>query len=513
MENNHWDAVENMSFEMSMTEGTAGPPCYGRPILSPLPVLPDQKPTSNKKYETKQIAFRCPTHFQQALQSLQQYPRSFIHAWLLMAKSLGLSAQSVRDDYQQGSALSIDQVQAIAMLQDLPHDQVLAWYGGGATDELGVEADDPCRHNVKEKEKRVSKRLSSKPLSDLIEGSEDEISPQAHPGIKGRVVDAPKISPQEAEKPCTYKCTGCSRTFKSMQTWSRHEKEDHEDISFPCMPSGAIEVTACGRTCALCGQEPTEEHLRSHNIERCTQLRHVFKRSDQLKQHLETHGLARKSRQSDLLVNKWQRVPNKKAWACGFCKALSSSLVDFHKHVAIQHYERGEDRKWDHTKVILGLLSQPHIAGPWERLLASQFRTRLELGQESGDELAQAALDCAIYDRDLLHEEYRRQEPSTLDLRRVTSSGTSGPPVPPKPGAFRPSSRVDNEPVSNNEYEPASMQPLLSLDDFKIPSPPLFDTSPRAWEFYMTHLDHLGPANDQHDINSHVHPTLLHQWQ
>ncbi|KAL8924861.1 MAG: hypothetical protein Q9172_002480 [Xanthocarpia lactea] len=311
-----------------------------------------------------------------------------------------------------------------------------------------------------------------------------------------------------------------------MQTWSRHEKEDHEDISFPCMPNGAIEVTGCDRACALCGQEPTEEHLESHNIERCTQLKHVFKRSDQLKQHLETHGLARRSRRSDLLVTKWQRVPDKKAWACGFCKAVSSSLVDFHRHVAVQHYERGEDRKWDHTKVILGLLSQSHIAGPWGRLLASRFKvqslsckwsktksgllqTRLELGQESGEVLAAAALECAIYDRDQLHEAFRQQEPSTSGSNRNTLPAVSGPPVPPKPLSFQPPGRISNSLDSNLGDGSVDVKTLSSSDQFKTPSPQLFDTSPRAWEFYMSRLEQ-SDGNNQLDWNTYVDPGLLH---
>ncbi|KAL9000446.1 MAG: hypothetical protein Q9169_000963 [Polycauliona sp. 2 TL-2023] len=311
-----------------------------------------------------------------------------------------------------------------------------------------------------------------------------------------------------------------------MQTWARHEKEDHEDITFPYMPDGAIEITECGRACALCGQEPTEDHLRAHNIERCTQLR-VFKRSDQLKLHLESHGLAKKSRRSDYLVAKWQRVPDKQAWACGFCKAVSTSLVEFHKHIATQHYERGEDRPWDHTKVILGLLSQSHIAGPWERLLASRFRvhalsckwsktksgylqTRLELGQEPGDVLAEAALECAIYDRDLLHEAFQPQDSSSSGLSRISPTTVSGPPVPPKPLSSQPPAPSASMFESNAGQGSVDLMALTSFDHFKTPSPPLFDLSPRAWDFYMSRLDQTGP-DCQYDLNSFADPGLLNQ--
>ncbi|KAL8800891.1 MAG: hypothetical protein Q9182_004865 [Xanthomendoza sp. 2 TL-2023] len=394
---------------------------------------------------------------------------------------------------------------------------------GSSFASIGLSSD------TQEKEKRVSRRLQPTPLADLFEVSELEtVSPHEPPrNDQSMDVDVVGASAQQIEKPCTtYRCTGCSRTFKSMQTWSRHEKEDHEDISFPCMPNGAIEVTANGRCCALCGQEPTEDHLRTHNIERCTQLRYVFKRSDQLKQHLETHGLKRRSRQSDLLVNKWQRVPDKRAWACGFCKALSNSLVDFHRHVAVQHYECGEDRKWDYTKVILGLLSQSHIAGPWERLLASRFRvqslsckwsksktdclqTRLELGQEPGEVLAEAALDCAIFDRDLLHGAFQRQEPLTPDSPKVSPPALSGPPVPPKPLSSSPPNRSGGVPGFRAEHPTASIKPFLELEHFETSSPPLLDTSPRAWDVYMSQLDHLD-MTQQYNFGGQLDPDLIH---
>lgn len=68
------------------------------------------------------------TQYQQAIETLRRYPRSFVHAWLLLAKSLGVSLQRVGTDYLTGSALSIDEVRAIAALKDLPQDQILDWY-------------------------------------------------------------------------------------------------------------------------------------------------------------------------------------------------------------------------------------------------------------------------------------------------------------------------------------------------------------------------------------------------
>lgn len=81
------------------------------------------------KYSSKMIAFRGPGHFQHPLLSLQRYPRCFIEAWLLLLKSSALTVQSVQGNCLSGSSLSLDEVGAILMLKDMPHDQVLAWYG------------------------------------------------------------------------------------------------------------------------------------------------------------------------------------------------------------------------------------------------------------------------------------------------------------------------------------------------------------------------------------------------
>lgn len=295
-----------------------------------------------------------------------------------------------------------------------------------------------------------------------------------------------------------------------MQTWSRHEKEDHEKIYYPCMPNGAIEVTFHGRECALCGQKPTEEHLQSHKIERCTQSKQVFKRSYELKQHLESHGVAKKSKLSEILVTKWQQTPDKQAWACGFCKELFSSLAEFHKHIAVHHYERGEDREWDHTKVILGLLSQSFVADAWQRLLASRFRvqslsckwkrsktgslqSRLEIGRESGEVLAQAALECATYDQSLLHEKFRCKDLITPNSDSNSSTVTLGPPVPSKPLPLRPSPPCRRFQGNHAPNDIATVEAATS-DQFDNSSPLIFGTSMPKTERNPANLETANPG-------------------
>ncbi|KAL8737507.1 MAG: hypothetical protein Q9181_001607 [Wetmoreana brouardii] len=545
MDGQEWTAVGDVSlpnFETPPSSSCITDPLQIRSTMdnmsSPFTHL---EPSSTDKVE--RTAFRCPLHLQHALQSLQEYPRSFIHAWLILARSLDLSLPSVHANYQAYSTLSIDQLSAIVSLKDQPMDQVLAW-GDDYSAHGRVDEDvDRCNHSSAttcrsstcssvwtkrsssnrsskssftslflqadghDKEKRISKRMRKNTASDLLEVPETDIS-----------------NSLDVEQASIYRCTGCPRTFRSMQTWSRHEKEDHEDISFPCMPDGAIEFTLHGRQCALCGQEPTEEHLRSHNIEQCTQLKHEFKRIYELRKHLESHGLPRKSKLSDILVSKWQRVPDKQAWACGFCRRLCPSLAEFHKHVAVEHYERGEDRPWDHTKVILGLLSQPHIAQSWDRLLASRFRvqklsckwsksrtgclqTRLSSGQEPGDVLAEAALDCAMYDHEQLQEIFRRNEPPPRGSEWTCLAGNPGPPVPPKPLPVPSSSNGGNIPKAHVGQKLLNTRPPSSDDMFKTPSPPIFDAALGAYTNIFDHpsQEHLNDFDSNHGLETINH--------
>lgn len=211
-----------------------------------------------------------------------------------------------------------------------------------------------------------------------------------------------------------------------------------------------------------------------------------------------------------MLMTKWQRVPEKRAWACGFCRGLSFSLTEFHKHIAVQHYECGEQREWDHTKVILGLLSQPHVADPWERLLATRFQLhaflsckwkksktrelqlRLELGREPGDVLALAALGCAIYDHKSLKDAYRHCELSTSDLDTRYMADGSGPPVPPKPlpSPHFPQDQSKSITRIRNETRKADISVFNSLEN---PGPQLLDS-------FLASTDsatHLGEQIDQ----------------
>lgn len=138
MERQHWGATNGLYSMHSATAGGAPSSYYGN-ISSRQPhpstdyssgLLP--KPVPQSRYHVGGVSTRCPRHLQPFLQVLQPRPRPFVHAWLMFAKDLQISIESVQTNYQTDSTLSpsIDQYCAIAMLKDIPHDQVLdAVYG------------------------------------------------------------------------------------------------------------------------------------------------------------------------------------------------------------------------------------------------------------------------------------------------------------------------------------------------------------------------------------------------
>ena len=232
------------------------------------------------------------------------------------------------------------------------------------------------------------------PLPQLVEAKpENEESDHAHWCTHG-----------EHLKP-VYTCEG----------WKRHEKE-HER-GFLCMPDGPVVQLRHGRSCALCDrQNPSPEHLAGHNISLCignTKGPLKKSRKGDMMKHLALHGIS--SPASAVLTDKWRFDLNKKAFSCGFCVTLFSSIIDRSNHIDNEHWKCGQTmRGWDLSNVIRGLLLRPEVEGTWQDILRSKpdlvesslrwrlpsadgLQLRLEMGEETGAVLARAALELSSY--------------------------------------------------------------------------------------------------------------------
>jgi hypothetical protein len=154
------------------------------------------------------------------------------------------------------------------------------------------------------------------------------------------------------KKPRIFHCTFCCDTFAKKHDWTRHEKTLHLDCDqWICAPyGGAVVSSSTGRsTCAYCNiLDPTEHHLKSHNHNACHtgQQPHVFRRKDNLIQHL------RGFHQLDTLpiLDDWRIPPPPISSRCGFCHQHLESWQDRADHLT-QHFRQGKtmaEWKGDH---------------------------------------------------------------------------------------------------------------------------------------------------------------------
>ena len=184
------------------------------------------------------------------------------------------------------------------------------------------------------------------------------------------------------------------------------------------MPDGPVVQTRHGRSCALCDwQNPSPDHLAGHNISLCignTKGPLKKSRKGDMMKHLALHGISNAA--SAVLTDKWRFDLNKKAFSCGFCVSLFSSIIDRSNHIDNEHWKTGQTMStWDLSNVIRGLLRRPEVDAAWQDLLrlnpylvesslrwrlpiADGLQLRLEMGEETGIALARAALELSSYD-------------------------------------------------------------------------------------------------------------------
>ncbi|KAK5999227.1 hypothetical protein PT974_01618 [Cladobotryum mycophilum] len=140
-----------------------------------------------------------------------------------------------------------------------------------------------------------------------------------------------------ANKQNIYWCTSCETSFKRKYDWKRHEDEFHERWrKYPCPEPG------CNRS--FWGSNSfNQHHKQCHGCKTCPHAEKVVK-----------------------------FLRKRKYWACGFCSALHPARERHVEHVA-RHFESGLTKSdWMHSRVIYGLLHQPHIHNSWEALVTGK---------------------------------------------------------------------------------------------------------------------------------------------
>ena len=190
--------------------------------------------------------------------------------------------------------------------------------------------------------------------------------------------------------------------------------KEHE-TRYRCMPKGPIEYTEDGALCAFCGfRNPSQRHCGTHMAFPCANRAlevRSYSRKPHFIIHLKTHDVSNGTE----LADRWRDTSDKKHYSCGFCISHFDSLIEQLNHIDIAHYRLFQHvRDWDPNKVIRGLLLQPGVFEAWRRILASHpaliesllrwdlsvtkmLQSRLEVGNESADALAEMAFNESKY--------------------------------------------------------------------------------------------------------------------
>ena len=194
--------------------------------------------------------------------------------------------------------------------------------------------------------------------------------------------------------------------FSTYHGFAKHEKE--HDTCYVFLPKGPIEKTSWGLQCALCEMmNPSQAHLEDHNILQYDgRLGKAITRSRKgnfeklLKRHKASDEKIR------VLLDKWCHRQKKKAYSCGFCISVFTSLPERTSHIDREHYAKGKHiDDWDDTIVIKGLLLQRDVHQECARLfpvdpslmeariswppsVVETLQLQLELGEEAAKDLA-----------------------------------------------------------------------------------------------------------------------------
>lgn len=243
------------------------------------------------------------------------------------------------------------------------------------------------------------------------------------------------------------------------------------------MPGGPVIHTGHGRRCALCNtRDPSPGHLAEHNISLCigNSKRPLKKsRKGDMMRHLALHGIFRPA--SAVLAEKWRFDLNKKAYSCGFCVVVFSTITERSNHIDNEHWRCGQTMSaWDLSTTVRGLLLQAEVRDAWQGVLRSNpyvvesslrwrlpkadgLQLRLEMSEESAAVLARATLELSSSEFDVPNQEaltsMTRSEgmevdPSYPAARQLVTKASTAQPSSihnPETSMFRPgawSSRV-----------------------------------------------------------------------
>ncbi|CAF9910317.1 MAG: hypothetical protein ALECFALPRED_006463 [Alectoria fallacina] len=366
---------------------------------------------------------------QAALTELLVFDDDKILAWLTILRSIEPGFR-----YRAGQGcLSNQQLDALSTLKDCSDSNILAWL---TLSFLPSDVNRQCTLNDTISTSRFpvvspSSHLrwpstdpslrssnSSRAPSAVFSSHSSYDTPRSSLGYSTSLPELPEGTAYNDESDHVHWCTygeHC-KPIRKCEGWKRHERE-HE-TPYLCMPHGPVEYTQHGRVCVLCHKvDPDADHLAKHNISICVgKFKEPLKKSrrtDMIK-HLALHRVH--SKVGAILADQWRCGFNKKYFSCGLCVVFFTSITDRWNHIDNEHWRHGQNMgKWELSNSIRGLLLETEVQTAWRVLLRSHpylvesnlrwdmplaegLQLRLELSEEPGLVLANAALELSNYE-------------------------------------------------------------------------------------------------------------------
>jgi hypothetical protein len=164
----------------------------------------------------------------------------------------------------------------------------------------------------------------------------------SHPG---------SLESQQDHRPRPFQCTFCLRQCEDMQDWKQHERSQHRQQEWICMPYGPTENIHGYNICVFCdASEPDTTHSSHHNSEPCSSLPvgdRTFIGEEEFREHLrKVHN---QPAVTEHMQDNWWWYPrdDKHYWNCGFCDLLLTSWTERVKHIG-DHFQEGMTMSsWD----------------------------------------------------------------------------------------------------------------------------------------------------------------------
>ena len=159
---------------------------------------------------------------------------------------------------------------------------------------------------------------------------------------KGKRIASQKQYPPERQDKKIFQCTRCNIGYRFPSDWARHLEIHEPQQYYTCMLQGETVVIRGNVACPFCDEfDPTQDHLRTHNVSRCADKTHekrTFQRRDHMLSHMKRNHNSLAKNPPDAWMTVVHADPNQQFW-CGFCRSFLRTTWDSRLQHLSNHFK------------------------------------------------------------------------------------------------------------------------------------------------------------------------------